>query len=89
MSNLRDYFNEAQDDANDNFFNYEGDENFDFVDDEDNFDVIKDQSSVMDGNEDAWEDLFDIVRSSSANSKLYHKIQGENTDGGYQASPSR
>ena len=36
MSNLRDYFNEAQDDANDNFFNYDGDEDFDFVDDEDN-----------------------------------------------------
>ena len=51
MSNLRDYFNEAQDDANDNFFNYDGDENFDFVDDEDNFDGF-------DGDDD---DAFDMA----------------------------
>lgn len=53
MSNLRDYFNEAQDDANDNFFNYDGfeDDNFDFVDDAEEFDGF-------DGDDD---DAFDMA----------------------------
>lgn len=54
MSNLRDYFAQAQDDANDDFFNYDGfeDDDFDFVDDEmDDFDSF-------DGDDD---DAFDMA----------------------------
>ena len=52
MSNLRDYFAQAQDEANNEFFNYDGfdDDDFDFVDDED-FDSF-------DGDDD---DAFDMA----------------------------
>mgnify|MGYP003644389708 CR=1 FL=1 len=46
MSNLRNYFAQAQDDANDNFFNYDGDDDFDFVEDE------MDEFDSFDGDDD-------------------------------------
>lgn len=50
--NLRDYFNQAQDEANENFFNYGGsDDDFDFVDDSayDGFDGDDDAFSMANG----------------------------------------
>jgi len=54
VSNLRDYFADAQDDANDNFFNLDGfeDDDFDFVDDD------MDDFSGFDGDDD---DAFDMA----------------------------
>jgi hypothetical protein len=49
MKNLRDYFAQAQDEANENFFNYDGyDDDFDFVGDEyDSFDGDDDDAFSM------------------------------------------
>ena len=59
MSNLRNYFAQAQDDANDNFFNYDGDDDFDFVEDE------MDEFDSFDGDDD---DAFDMATGGGGNS---------------------
>lgn len=58
MSNLRNYFAQAQDDANDNFFNYDGDDDFDFVEDE------MDEFDSFDGDDD---DAFDMATGGGGN----------------------
>tara|TARA_R110000823_G_scaffold303712_4_gene425177 strand:+ start:1731 stop:2492 length:762 start_codon:yes stop_codon:yes gene_type:complete len=58
VSNLRNYFAQAQDDANDNFFNYDGDDDFDFVEDE------MDEFDSFDGDDD---DAFDMATGGGGN----------------------
>jgi len=57
VSNLKDYFSDAQDDANDNFFNYDGDD-YDYDYDDDYDFVEDDEFDGFDGDDD---DAFDMA----------------------------
>lgn len=70
--NLRKYFNQAQDEANDTFFNYDGEDDYGFVG-EDNF-------SDLDGDDDM--DAFDMAtggRSASAQTSQPYIVNVKNS----------
>jgi len=55
---LRDYFMDAQDEANDNFYNYDGDDGYDEGDDGDDYEFVDDEDYSFDGDDD---DSFDMA----------------------------
>ena len=63
MGNLKDYFDNAQDEANDNFFNYDGDDNYSYEDDD--YDTDEEDFDGFDGDDG---DGFDMASGGGGNS---------------------
>lgn len=63
MGNLKDYFNNAQDEANDNFFNYDGDDDYSYEDDD--YDTDEEDFDGFDGDDG---DGFDMASGRGGNS---------------------